>query len=47
MSFSPDRSLVLDVRGHKSLWVYAVNGQAARQVFAFADPDHWLLEQSQ
>jgi Tol biopolymer transport system component len=39
MSFSPDRSLILDVRGHKSLWVYPVNGQAARQVFAFSDPD--------
>ena len=39
MSFSPDRSLILDVRGHKSLWVYPVNGQAARQVFAFPDPE--------
>jgi Tol biopolymer transport system component len=39
MSFSPDRSLILDVRGHKSLWVYPVTGQAARQVFAFPDPD--------
>jgi len=27
------------VRGHKSLWVYPVNGQAARQVFAFPDPE--------
>jgi Tol biopolymer transport system component len=39
MSFSPDRSLILDVRGHKSLWIYPVNGQAAHRVFAFSDPD--------
>ena len=39
MSFSPDRSLILDVRGHKSLWVYPLNGGPPRQVFAFADPD--------
>ena len=39
MSFSPDRSRILDVRGHKALWVYPVNGGAPQQVFAFADPD--------
>ena len=39
MSFSPTRSLILDVRGHKSLWVYPVNGRPARQIFAFPDPD--------
>jgi len=39
MSFSPSRSLILDVRGHKSLWVYPVNGRPARQIFAFPDPD--------
>lgn len=39
ISFSPSRSLILDVRGHKSLWVHPVNGRPARQVFAFADPD--------
>ena len=39
MSFSPDRSLILDVRGHKSLWIYPMNGGPARQIFAFADPD--------
>ena len=39
MSFSPDRSRVLDVRGHKTLWVYPLDGSAARQVFAFDDPD--------
>ena len=39
MSFSPDRARVLDVRGHKTLWVYPMNGSAPQQVFAFADPD--------
>ena len=39
MSFSPDRSRILDVRGHKALWVYPVNGGAPQQIFAFADPD--------
>jgi Tol biopolymer transport system component len=39
ISFSPSHSLILDVRGHKSLWVHPVNGRPARQVFAFPDPD--------
>jgi Tol biopolymer transport system component len=39
MSFSPDRSLIMDVQSHKTLWVYPVNGQAPRRVFAFDDPD--------
>ena len=39
MSFSPDRSRILDVRGHRSLWVYPVNGSPPQQVFAFSDPD--------
>jgi Tol biopolymer transport system component len=39
MSFSPDRSRVLDVRGHKALWVYPLDGSAPQQVFSFADPD--------
>jgi len=39
MSFSPDQSLILDVKGHKSLWIYPLNGQPARQIFAFTDPD--------
>ncbi|HWN17984.1 MAG TPA: protein kinase [Gemmatimonadales bacterium] len=39
MSFSPDQSRILDVRGHKALWVYPVDGSTPRQVFAFADPD--------
>lgn len=55
MSFSPVQSLILDVKGHKALWVYPTNGAAPYQVFAFADPDvridypswspdgHWVL----
>ena len=39
MSFSPDRSRILDVRGHKTLWVYPTDGSAPQRVFAFADPD--------
>jgi serine/threonine-protein kinase len=39
MSFSPDQSLILDVKGHKALWVYPLDGRPAYQVFAFADPD--------
>jgi Tol biopolymer transport system component len=39
MSFSPDQSLVLDVKGHKALWVYPLHGGPGYQVFAFPDPD--------
>ncbi len=39
MSFSPDRSRVLDVRGHKTLWVYPLDGSAPQQIFSFADPE--------
>ncbi|MGI8818655.1 MAG: protein kinase domain-containing protein [Gemmatimonadales bacterium] len=39
MSFSPDQTRILDVRGHKALWVYPVDGSTPHQVFAFADPD--------
>jgi serine/threonine-protein kinase len=39
MSFSPDQSRILDVRGHKTLWVYPVDGSSPRQVFAFDDPE--------
>jgi serine/threonine-protein kinase len=55
MSFSPDRSLILDVRGHKVLWIHPTGGAAPYQVFDPADPDiridyptwspdgHWVL----
>jgi serine/threonine-protein kinase len=39
MSWSPDQSLILDVRGHKTLWVYPVDGAPPRRVFEFDDPD--------
>jgi eukaryotic-like serine/threonine-protein kinase len=39
MSWSPDQSAILDVRGHRTLWVYPVNGAPPRRVFEFADPD--------
>ena len=39
MSFSPDQSMIMDVRGHKVVWVYPVNGQAPYQVFEFPDAD--------
>jgi Tol biopolymer transport system component len=39
MSFSPDRSRVLDVVGHKAIWVSPLRGGAPERVFEFADPD--------
>jgi hypothetical protein len=39
MSFSPDRSLILDVKGHKALWVFPVNGRTPQEIFAFPDPE--------
>ena len=39
MSWSPDQSLILDVRAHKTLFVYPVAGSAPRRVFEFDDPD--------
>jgi Tol biopolymer transport system component len=39
MSWSPDQSLILDVRGHKTLWVYPIDGTPPRRVFEFADPE--------
>jgi TolB protein len=39
MSFSPGGSLILDVRGHKTLWAYPVDGRPAYPVFEFEHPD--------
>jgi eukaryotic-like serine/threonine-protein kinase len=39
MSFSPDRSRILDVVGHKSMWVSPLTGGAPEKVFEFDDPD--------
>ena len=55
MSFSPSRSFILDVKGHKALWIFPVNGKPGQQIFAFPNseiridypawsPDgHWVL----
>jgi TolB protein len=39
MSWSPDQSVILDVRGHKTLYAYPVDGSGPRRVFEFPDPD--------
>ena len=39
MSFSPSQSLIMDVRSHKVLWAYPVDGRPPYQVYQFADPD--------
>jgi Tol biopolymer transport system component len=39
MSFSPDHSRIMDVIGHKTLWVSPLNGGQPEKVFEFDDPD--------
>jgi TolB protein len=39
MSLSPDRSRIMDVVGHRVLWVSPVNGGAPEKVYEFPDPD--------
>jgi Tol biopolymer transport system component len=39
MSFSPDESVIADVRGHKVLWAHPMNGQPPYQLFEFPDAD--------
>ena len=40
MSFSPSRSFILDVKGHKALWIFPVNGRRpGQQIFAFPNPE--------
>ena len=55
MSFSPDHSRIMDVVGHKTLWVSPISGGKPERVFEFDDPDvridypvwspdgHWVL----
>jgi Tol biopolymer transport system component len=55
MSFSPDHSRIMDVIGHKVLWVSPLDGGKPEKVFEFDDPDvridypvwspdgHWVL----
>jgi WD40-like Beta Propeller Repeat len=40
MSFSPDRSRIMDVVGHRVLWVSPVSGDGKpEKVYEFPDPD--------
>jgi Tol biopolymer transport system component/predicted Ser/Thr protein kinase len=39
MSFSPDRARIMDVVGHKVLWVSPVIGGKPEKVYEFSDPD--------
>jgi eukaryotic-like serine/threonine-protein kinase len=39
MSFSPDRSRIMDVLGHKVLWVSPVSGGKPEKVYEFPDAD--------
>ena len=38
ISFSPDFSRIMDVTGHKALWVSPLTGGAPEKVFEFGDP---------
>jgi hypothetical protein len=39
MSFSPDGSRIMDVVGHKALWVSPLRSGSPGKVFEFDDPD--------
>jgi TolB protein len=39
ISFSPDGTKMIDVTGHKVLWLYTVPGDGKQQLFTFDDPD--------
>ncbi len=39
MSFSPDGTLVLDVTGHKALWINPLSGAEPTKIFEFDSPD--------
>jgi Tol biopolymer transport system component len=39
MSLSPDYSRIMDVIGHKTLWVSPLDGGKPERVFEFDDPD--------
>jgi eukaryotic-like serine/threonine-protein kinase len=39
MSLSPSEEVIMDVRGHKTLWAYPLDGRPASRVFEFPDPD--------
>lgn len=39
MSWSPDQAVIMDVRGHRTLFAYPVDGSPPRRVFEFPTPD--------
>jgi Tol biopolymer transport system component len=39
ISFSPDHSSMMDVIGHRALWLSPLDGSPARKVFEFDDPE--------
>ncbi len=39
ISFSPDQSMIMDVIGHKEMWVSSLNGGKPKMVFEFDDPE--------
>jgi Tol biopolymer transport system component len=39
MSFSPSQALLMDVRSHKALWIYPVNGGPAYEGYRFEDAE--------
>jgi Tol biopolymer transport system component len=39
MSFSPDQTKIMEVLGHKALWVSPLSGGSPERVFEFGDPD--------
>jgi Tol biopolymer transport system component/tRNA A-37 threonylcarbamoyl transferase component Bud32 len=39
MSFSPDNSRIMDVVGHRVLWVSPINSGKPEKVYEFSDPD--------
>jgi Tol biopolymer transport system component len=38
ISFSPDHSHILDVKGHKTVWITPMDGSKPYQIFEFPDP---------
>ncbi|HSE68085.1 MAG TPA: protein kinase [Gemmatimonadales bacterium] len=38
ISFSPDHSHILDVKGHKTIWITPMDGRQPYQIFEFPDP---------
>jgi len=39
MSFSPDYTRILDVAGHRVLWIFPLDGAAPAQILEFDDPE--------